>query len=110
LTVTGCGLTSASGSVCCSLQVSDWSEVAAGQPSLFDTGGLVPDLTGCFVLAWLLIWLCVSKGVDSIGKVCSAPRYMLSVLLLLLLLGLVGAAHCPKHPRTHRTTHAPTKA
>ena len=49
-----------------------------GQPNLFDTGGLVPSLTLCLFLGWFLIWLCVCKGIESLGKVYArtyAQRY-----------------------------------
>lgn len=47
-----------------------WDGVSFPQhPGLADTGGLVWPLVGCLVLGWFLIWLCVCKGIASIGKV-----------------------------------------
>ena len=43
----------------------DWPQ----HPGLVHTGGLVPSLAWCLILGWFLIWLCVYKGIASVGKV-----------------------------------------
>jgi len=40
-------------------------------PGIAQPGPLVWPLVGCLALAWLLVWLCVVKGVHSAGKVHS---------------------------------------
>ena len=60
------------GTTCSWDNVTDWEDLAARQPSLFETDGLVGPLVGCLILGWFLIWLCVCKGIESLGKV--SPR------------------------------------
>ena len=43
-------------------------------------GEVVWPLFGCLVLAWLLVYCCVCKGVASIGKVCQPPAVSLHLL------------------------------
>ena len=71
---------------CSWAEVTDWTAAAAEAPSLFDTGGLVGPLVGCHVLAWFLIWLCVCKGIESLGRVAwftaIFPYFVLAILLV----------------------------
>lgn len=34
-----------------------------------DTGTVSPKMAGCLLLAWIIVFLCLSKGVQSSGKV-----------------------------------------
>ena len=55
-------------------------------PRLFDAGGIVWPLFGCLLGAWALIYLCVCKGIASVGKVAwftaIFPYVVLSILLV----------------------------
>ena len=71
---------------CSWLNVTDWASVEALSPSLFDTGGCVPPLVATLALGWFLIWLCVCKGIESLGKVAwftaIFPYFVLAILLV----------------------------
>ena len=63
--------------------------------SLFSPGGVVWPLLGCLALAWLLIYLCVCKGIASVGKVALFTAIFPYVVLAILLVRgvtLPGAA------------------
>ncbi|KAL1503922.1 hypothetical protein AB1Y20_012383 [Prymnesium parvum] len=58
-------------------------------PGLEDSGGLVPPLLGCLAAGWFLIWVCVCKGIASIGKVAwFTALFPYVVLFILLVRGL----------------------
>ena len=66
--------------------IQDWVDV---WPALFDTGGLVPPLVLCLAVSWFLIWLCVCKGIESLGKVAwFTAIFPYAVLAILLFRGL----------------------
>ena len=72
--------------------VEDWPSVF---PTLFDTGGLVWPLVGCLAFGWFLIWLCVCKGIESLGRVAwftAIFPYIVLVILLIRGLTLPGAS------------------
>lgn len=54
--------------------------------SLEDVGGLNWQLTLCFLSAWLVVFLCLIKGVKSLGKVvyvtATLPYLLLTVILI----------------------------
>ena len=63
-----------------------WADVEFPQhPGLADTGGLVPPLVGCLLLAWFLIWICVCKGIESIGRIAWFTSLFPYVVLFILL-------------------------
>ena len=63
-----------------------WADVDFPQhPGLADTGGLVPPLVGCLLLAWFLIWICVCKGIESIGRIAWFTSLFPYVVLFILL-------------------------
>lgn len=72
-------------SSCSWANVTSWADVEARAPSLWETGGLVWPLVGCLTVGWFLIWLCVCKGIESLGKVAwftaIFPYFVLAVLL-----------------------------
>lgn len=71
---------------CSWVNVTSWADVEARAPNLWETGGLVGPLVGCLALGWFVIWLCVSKGIESLGKVAwftaIFPYFVLAVLLI----------------------------
>ena len=74
--------------------VTDWGAAAAAGPSLFDTWGAVGSLVLCLAIGWFLIWLCVCKGIESLGKVAWVTAifpYLVLVILLVRGLTLDGA-------------------
>ncbi|XP_072015119.1 sodium- and chloride-dependent glycine transporter 1-like [Amphiura filiformis] len=52
--------------------------------SMNDTGGLVWQLVLCLIVAWVVAWACMVKGIDSIGKVvyftATFPYLILAIL------------------------------
>jgi SNF family Na+-dependent transporter len=71
--------------------IDDWTLV---QPSLFDAGGLVGPLVPCLAVGWFLIWLCVCKGIESLGRVAwftAIFPYIVLTILLVRGLTLPGA-------------------
>ena len=69
----------------CSWADIDSDEWSSLWPRLFDAGGLVPELVLCLAISWFLIWLCVCKGIESLGKVAwftaIFPYFVLAILL-----------------------------
>ncbi len=41
-------------------------------PGIEDMGGIRWELFGCLILAWIVVFLCLVRGVKSSGKVCAA--------------------------------------
>lgn len=71
------------------------------RPGIAHPGGLVWPLVGCLALAWLLVWLCVVKGVHSAGKVAwftALFPYAVLAIMLVRGLSLEGAAQSPSAP------------
>ena len=62
--------------------VDSWPQL----PGLAQPGGLVWPLVGCLFFGWFLIWACVCKGIESLGKVAwftaIFPYIVLAVLLV----------------------------
>ncbi len=56
------------------------------EPGIFATGGLVWPLVGCLALAWVLVWLCVYKGIASAGKVAWVTALLPYAVLLVFLI------------------------
>ena len=95
-------------STCSWTNVTGWAEVEARGPNLWQTGGLVGPLVGCLAFGWFLIWLCVSKGIESLGKVAwftaIFPYFVLAILLVrgLTLPGASAGLHFYLSPRFDR--------
>ena len=57
-------------------------------------GSIKPDLLGCLALAWVVVFLCISKGIKTSGRVmyftATAP-YLIMIILLIRGLMLPGA-------------------
>ncbi|XP_060556621.1 sodium- and chloride-dependent glycine transporter 1-like [Ruditapes philippinarum] len=49
-------------------------------------GSIQPHLIGCFILGWLLVFLCLAKGVKSLGKVVYVTVTLPYILLTALLI------------------------
>lgn len=63
--------------------------------SINEPGGLVPIVTICLLLSYVLLYFAVFKGIESSGKVAyiTAPLpYVLLIILLFRALTLKGAA------------------
>ena len=57
-------------------------------------GGIRPELVGCLVLAWFIVFLALIKGVKSVGKavyVTTLFPYVILTVLLCFGLSLDGA-------------------
>ena len=69
-------------------------------PGIHALGGIKWELLVCLIAAWLIIFLCLCKGVQSLGKVvyvtATAPYVFLTILLIRGLL-LPGAAEGIKY-------------
>ena len=74
-----------------------WPE--GGADGLFSPGELVWPLLGCLSLAWVLVYLCVCKGVASIGKVALFTAIFPYVVLVVLLGRGVTLPGAPPRPR-----------
>jgi len=75
------------------------------EPGIARPGPLVWPLVGCLALGWVLVWLCVCKGVHSAGKVAwFTALFPYAVLLALLVRGLSlpGARKARARRRTPR--------
>ena len=94
-------------SSCSWLNVTDWAAVAESQPSLFETDGLVMPLVACLVLGWFLIWLCVCKGIESLGKVrrADAREHDTHAAVLAQHRLCTGCAAPPTPHRLRRSLH-----
>lgn len=71
--------------------------------SIGDFGGFVPHITISLVLAWLLIYLCVMRGIKSSGKVMYLTAtfpYVVTTVFLIRSLMLEGAAEGLKYMMT----------
>ena len=71
--------------------ISEWPQT----PGLLNPGGLVPTLIPCLLMGWVLVWLCVRSGVESLGKAVYLTATLPYVVLLILLcrgLSLAGAS------------------
>ena len=86
----------------------DTVAASASGLSLFSPGGVVWPLLGCLALAWLLIYLCVCKGIASVGKVALVtaifPYVVLAVLLVrgVTLPGASDGLHFYLTPQWHK--------
>ncbi|XP_072014775.1 sodium- and chloride-dependent glycine transporter 1-like [Amphiura filiformis] len=80
--------------------------------SMNDTGGLVWQLVLCLIIAWVVTYLCMIKGIDSIGKVVyftATFPYVILVILFIRGLTLPGAVEGIKFfvvPRWHYLKNA----
>ncbi|ELU15538.1 hypothetical protein CAPTEDRAFT_132296, partial [Capitella teleta] len=69
---------------CCRLVMQDRSE------SITDAGYIKWDITLCFLLAWILSFICLIKGIRSAGKVVYfTATFPYVILLILLIKGLL---------------------
>jgi hypothetical protein len=80
------------------------------RPGLAHPGPFVWPLVGCLALAWLLVWLCVVKGVQSAGNVAwFTALFPYAVLIIMLVRGLTleGVAEATHSRPMVSTPHFP---
>ncbi|XP_071821966.1 sodium- and chloride-dependent glycine transporter 2-like isoform X2 [Apostichopus japonicus] len=69
-------------------------EVRREAASMGETGGIVWPLAGCLAAAWIIVYVCLIKGIKSSGKVVYVTAtFPYLVLLILLILGLTLPGH-----------------
>ncbi|XP_077978694.1 sodium- and chloride-dependent creatine transporter 1-like isoform X2 [Glandiceps talaboti] len=64
-----------------------WNRKALGiTDDITETGGMRWELAGCLLLSWVVVYLCIFKGVKSTGKVvyftATFPYLMITILLI----------------------------
>jgi len=59
-----------------------FSRVVLGKTkSISDMGNMQWEIFDCFVLAWILVYVCVFKGIKSAGKVSTATSSVFDEML-----------------------------
>lgn len=59
-------------------------------PGIEDLGGLKWDLVACLAFSWLVVLVCIAKGVKTSGKVVYfAATFPYVILLTLMVIGLM---------------------
>ncbi|XP_072015113.1 sodium- and chloride-dependent glycine transporter 1-like [Amphiura filiformis] len=87
-------------------------EVLQESDSINETGGLVWQLALCLILAWIVVYICMIRGIHSIGKVVyftATFPYVILVILFIRGLTLPGALKGIKfflEPRWHHVLKA----
>ncbi|XP_072015115.1 sodium- and chloride-dependent neutral and basic amino acid transporter B(0+)-like [Amphiura filiformis] len=87
-------------------------QVLQESDSMDETGGLVWQLALCLILAWIVVYICLIRGIHSIGKVVyftATFPYVILVILLIRGLTLPGALEGIKFfvvPRWHHVLKA----
>ena len=51
-----------------------------------ETGSVNPKMAACLLLAWIIVFLCLSKGVQSSGKVVYFTALFPYVVLVIIFL------------------------